>query len=205
MAFSRAWQFALGALAFLWSGPGNGMRPKAYGTLGLLMILAAALLLDPKMSYPGLWALLPSLGAALVLQSGSVQSGLGLLSARPMQALGRVSYSWYLWHWPVLLLGATLIDAHEPLKAAALVVASLAIAVVAHRLVESPMRHWQGLRARPAATLLAGTASIAVAWHGRAPLATRKPPQIMDEQINGRTPVHKDSRRSAGAVRGRLR
>jgi peptidoglycan/LPS O-acetylase OafA/YrhL len=163
MAFSRAWQFALGALAFLWSGPGNRMRPKVYGALGLLMILAAALLLDPKMSYPGLWALLPSLGAALVLQSGSVQSGLGLLSTRPMQALGRVSYSWYLWHWPVLLLGATLLDVHQPLGAALLVVTSLVIAVVAHRLVESPMRHWQWLRARPAATLLAGTAAIAIA------------------------------------------
>ena len=77
MAFSQAWQFALGAR---WSSccPDFRQRPKAIGALGLLMIVSSALLLDPKMSYPGLWALLPSLGAALVLHSGSGHSGLGM-------------------------------------------------------------------------------------------------------------------------------
>ena len=63
--------------------------------------------LSPTTPYPGSAALLPVLGAALVIGAGCAAPARGcgrVLELRPMQAIGRVSYSWYLWHWPILLV-----------------------------------------------------------------------------------------------------
>ena len=63
--------------------------------------------LSPTTLYPGIAALLPTLGAALVIGAGCAAPAQGcgrVLAISPMRAIGRISYSWYLWHWPVLLL-----------------------------------------------------------------------------------------------------
>lgn len=167
---SRAWQFSLGALTFLYLrkpnrpiGGGEGQSahaisgvahttPPWIGWLGLALIIGAALLLDENTQYPGLPALLPSLGAAAILAAGSPtkQSGVSkTLSWRPLQALGRVSYAWYLWHWPTLLLGGVLIGLSNPTHRVALVALSLALAVASYRFVESPLRRNPGLITRP--------------------------------------------------------
>ncbi|HEY3519458.1 MAG TPA: acyltransferase, partial [Rhodanobacteraceae bacterium] len=116
---SRAWQFALGALVFLGFGapdfqPGTQIPRRqnmlwVAGWAGLCLIVAAGVLLDERVPYPGFWAILPSMGAALVLASGGCGAIGGVdrfLALKPMQAIGRISYAWYLWHWPALLLGA---------------------------------------------------------------------------------------------------
>ncbi|MBS0430870.1 MAG: acyltransferase [Proteobacteria bacterium] len=180
---ARAWQFALGALVFLgfgapafdsgmpFSRKQNWLRAAAW--LGLAMIVAAALLLDNRVPYPGWWAWLPSAGAALVIAAGG-HGAIGgvdrLLSLRPMQAIGRVSYAWYLWHWPVLLLGAAVIDIADPWNRLGLVLLSLAIAALSFHFFESPLRRQRRLVARPrmavfaslALMLLAG--SVALRW-----------------------------------------
>lgn len=165
MVFSRGWQFALGALIFLHFDR-NGISDTAprfasiAGWLGLATILAASLILDSQSPYPGFWALLPSLGTAIVLAAGSAtHDSVGankLLAARPLQGIGRVSYAWYLWHWPTLLLGMTLLDARNPWHVVSLVLLSLAFAVFSYCLVESPLRRSRLLRTRPRTTLLAG-------------------------------------------------
>ena len=90
------------------SGAGCRCCPRrSPGWGGLALILLTCTQLGPATPYPGTAALLPVLGTALVIGGGCVTRGLGagrLLCRPAMRAIGRVSYSWYLWHWPVLLL-----------------------------------------------------------------------------------------------------
>ena len=174
---ARAWQFALGALVFLYARraaavvddtlvqtpPSSGAARIAYATgwLGLGAIIAASLWFGPDMPYPGVRAVLPSIGAAAILLAGSWLPAAGvarMLSVRPMQALGRVSYAWYLWHWPVLLLGAQWLERDTPVDRGALVLLSLALAVLSYRFVEAPIRRNPRLVARPGIMALGAVA-----------------------------------------------
>lgn len=136
---ARGWQFALGAGALLLARrPWRPGALRAAGVAGLLLILASAMLLKP--SSPGLWLLVPSAGAALVLAGGS-----RLLAQPALVWIGDRSYAWYLWHWPFLVLGAAA-GVRAPAGAALLVAASLAMAAASYALVERPL--WKGPRAR---------------------------------------------------------
>ncbi|WP_342777687.1 acyltransferase family protein [Pseudoluteimonas lycopersici] len=169
MVFSRAWQFALGGLVFLSMAriaepmPARLARIRsAGGWLGLAAILASALLLDAHTPYPGLWALLPSLGTAAVLAGAEGPRQVArVLALPPLQAIGRVSYAWYLWHWPILLLGLTLVDGDNPWQVAGLVAISLLLAFASSALIESPLRHARYLRARPWMVIVVGLALMA--------------------------------------------
>ena len=131
---SRAWQFALGAIVLLWTTQ-KGKNISSISSLhisqktslvfsiggwaGIVLILASAFILGPNKTYPGLWALMPSVGAALVLVAGSSDHSTSitkLLSVSPMQWVGRLSYSWYLWHWPMLILGGVFFINNEQLQ-----------------------------------------------------------------------------------------
>ncbi len=173
---ARAWEFALGSLVLLLTGAPNlpprrllRIRPSMQivaGWVGLAVIIASALVFDNSFAYPGYWASLPSVGTALVLLAGSGQTRNAanpLLSLRPMQAIGRISYSWYLWHWPVLLLGAELIDFDSVLNRALLVLLSLMIAAASYRFFEKPIRARHGLVARPRLAVFASIALMLVA------------------------------------------
>ncbi len=150
-----------------------GVNSALLGWFGIAMILGSALLIGPNMSYPGFWALLPSLGAWLVLLGcglGAKHGAGSLLSLPIMQQMGRASYSWYLWHWPILLLGRLLFPASGLVLDMLLVLTSLGIAVVALYVIEWPLRHHAGWLRYPrrsfvcviAVMLLA--ASCSVVW-----------------------------------------
>jgi len=185
----RAWQFSAGALIWLYFRvPGQGSvadqssgKVGAFlrwaGWLGLAMVAGAGLVFDAKMQYPGFYSLLPTVGAVFIIAAGSFESSSGVsrwLSWRPLQAIGRVSYSWYLWHWPVLLLGHALTGLDAPLYRAAWVVLSLVLAVLSYRYVESPIRHQQRwLRHRRAAiggalALMVVTNWLCIRWSNQA-------------------------------------
>ena len=108
------------------------------------------------------------LGTALVIGGGCVTGGMGpgrLLYRPVMRALGRVSYSWYLWHWPVLLLMPRLLGqpASLPAKLAATLV-SAGLAVITLYVVENPGRFAAAPRGSTKAGLaLAGLAITATA------------------------------------------
>ncbi|ATE53515.1 acyltransferase family protein [Actinosynnema pretiosum] len=133
----------------------------ASGWLGLAAVLAAAFLFTTAMQFPGWIALLPVLGTAALLAAGSGMGDGGvsaLLARQPLRYLGDISYSLYLWHWPVLVflmehLGVTHLPWEWTLAAAA---ASVALAAASTRLVETPMRHLS-----PRAAYTAGAAMIA--------------------------------------------
>ena len=147
---TRAWELAVGALLAL--SP-LVTRP-IVGWAGLAAILVAAFRYDDHTAYPGLYALLPVLGAAAVVAGGN-----RVLGAGPLTAVGRLSYGWYLWHWPVLIIGpAALGIAGTTVQKLALALAALGLAWLSLRLVEDPVRYSRVLRSRPRYGLALGAA-----------------------------------------------
>jgi peptidoglycan/LPS O-acetylase OafA/YrhL len=146
---ARAWEFALGGLAVLARRPAWPRFCAAFPVLGLSAIAVSASAFSDATVFPGWAALLPVGGAALVLTFDSVQGGIGwALNNPPMQFLGRLSYSWYLWHWPVLVLAERNwnLDLWGTLSAA---LGSLLLAALTHRLIENPIRFHPRLVQRP--------------------------------------------------------
>ena len=150
--FTRAWELGLGGLCVLLT-PWAARWPRAVGLaagwIGLAGILAASTLFDPLTPFPGLAALLPVGATALVILAGSSTLASGpevLLGRRSMQWGGDVSYSLYLWHWPVLVIAAEATT--HPLAPGIrvlLVLAAVAMAEGSRRLVEDPVRHARAL------------------------------------------------------------
>ncbi|MFN9729113.1 MAG: acyltransferase family protein [Pseudomonadota bacterium] len=140
----RAWQFATGAIVYLVGDtfvPRPGAWASALATAGMTAILGGALLIGDSTPYPGSAALAPTLGAAALLLAGPGGGGIvsRTLASRIPTAIGRISYSWYLWHWPALVLAAELAPADGRARAVA-VAASLVVAVIAFHCVEDPLR-----------------------------------------------------------------
>ena len=158
---TRAWQLAVGGLVALTAGQWRRLPPRAAaitGWAGLGLILLACTLLGPATLYPGTAALLPVLGAALVIGAGCAAPSQGcgrVLAVSPMRAIGRMSYSWYLWHWPVLVLAPPLLG--HPLGLAgrlATVLFSGGLAVLTLRFIENPLRFAAPLRRSAAGAVL---------------------------------------------------
>jgi peptidoglycan/LPS O-acetylase OafA/YrhL len=142
---ARAWEFLLGAVVSL----GLARAPSSPGAanlasgLGLALIASALVLLTDTAPFPGLMAVPACLGAALVLWSGQGRDPAvsAVLRAAPAVAIGRVSYSLYLWHWPLLVLAADV--AQGPLSGwqrIGLMLLALGLAALSWRFVEQPFR-----------------------------------------------------------------
>ncbi len=167
---TRAWQLAAGGMVALTAGKWRRLSPRAAavaGWAGLGFILLACTRLSTSTFYPGSAALLPVLGAVLVIGAGCAAPTQGcgrVLAVPPMRAVGRVSYSWYLWHWPVLVLAPALLG--HPLGLAgrlAAVAISGGLAVLTLRLIENPLRFAAPIRRSALASLALGGAATAVA------------------------------------------
>lgn len=165
---TRAWQLALGGLLAVsveWHErlPDRLLVP--VGWLGLGAIVTALVVIDPGTPYPGLAALLPSVGAAAVVLAGSRRGSVGaLLVLSPMRFLGRISYSLYLVHWPILVLPAASLAIGEelPLEVRfALALVSVAVAAASYRWIEQPFQHGRRLVLPPGRTLALAGATIA--------------------------------------------
>ena len=167
----RAWQFALGGLASLHfadgtsAGSGKAAPPmRLLGWAGLGLVVGSALALDSHTTYPGAWALLPTLGTLAVLTCGARAPQtpvIRLLSQPAMTTIGRISYSWYLWHWPILLLGAMVVPTPNGWLRLLLVMLSLLLARLSWRFVEAPIRRSATLARVPYRTILGALALMA--------------------------------------------
>jgi hypothetical protein len=138
------------------------------GWLGLGLILLSCNQIGATTPFPGTAALLPVLGTALVIGAGCAPAAWGcgrFLALSPMRAIGRVSYSWYLWHWPVLLLAPPLLGRPGlgPIDGLAALLVSLVLAVLTLRFVENPFRYATAVRRSAARSLALGGAATAVA------------------------------------------
>ena len=151
---ARAWEFGIGGLsAIAIRSPARRVAiPLAW--LGLAGLVLSTTWIDGGDHFPGWIALLPCLSASAVLVSGT---GLEwLLDSKPLQFLGTLSYSWYLWHWPLLVLAeAMLPDISVPVKVA-VAAAALGVAFVGHRLIENPIRFHPALTASSLRSLAVG-------------------------------------------------
>ena len=168
---SRGWELGAGALLAVAFPVVAGLSPRLRAGIqltGIGILVGAVATIDGGTPFPGWAAVLPVMATvALIAGSGPVGS---LLSARPLQAVGRLSYSWYLWHWPVLVLGATY-AADGRTARITLALGSLVPAVLTHHYVENPIRHSRALAASRARTL--GVVALMVAVALGAGLLTR--------------------------------
>ena len=158
---ARAWELALGALLAL-----GQERLLAFvnrwrlvlGWVGLAAIVAAAVAYSSTTPFPGYAALLPTLGAALVIAAGAGASAARasvawVLGTPPLRYIGDRSYAFYLWHWPVLVIAEQ--RAGHQLSVATnllLLLGAFALSVVSYRLVEQPIRTAAWARAPQALT-----------------------------------------------------
>jgi len=155
---TRAWEFAAGlALVLLpvqWLASAK-VRPILVVS-GLSFIGASTLLYSDATVFPGVAAVLPVVGAALVIYGGTSSGGNGHGSQRrkgPMIWLGDVSYSWYLWHWPLMVFAAAFWPASGSFPLVVAAVASLLPAWLSYRIIEQPLRATTKTRARPTLAL----------------------------------------------------
>ena len=135
--FTRAWEFAVGALAALL---GWKLAGPWWALMGALAILASAIWTQPGPNLPGFIVVGPVLGAAILLSSTNVLLLGRLLGCRQLVWLGDRSYSWYLFHWPFLVWAKALFPSAGTSAALGAVFASLAPAIVSYRFLEAPFR-----------------------------------------------------------------
>ncbi len=168
---ARAWELALGALVFLASTRLATMpAPVAAltGAGGLALIAGGAVVINTSTPFPGTAALLPAIGAALVITAG-LRRPLALpsraLATAPARWFGRISYSLYLWHWPILVLPVAALGEELPVVArVGLAATAVPIAAITTRFIEDPIRHGRLTGMRTNRTLaMAAVASIVVA------------------------------------------
>ncbi|MEY8016631.1 acyltransferase family protein [Mycobacterium sp. HUMS_12744610] len=166
---TRAWELAVGGLVALTAGQWRRLPAVAAaiaGCTGLGVIVLGCVLVGPATPYPGTAALLPVLGAALVIGAGCAAPAQGVgrvLAVRPMRAIGRVSYSWYLWHWPLLQVVPPSAIAGSPEQRLTAVLVSLGLAFLTLRFIENPLRFAPALRRSANRSLAVGGAATAIA------------------------------------------
>ena len=182
MAPTRVWELFAGALLPLGAFPAIRSRTlrEALAWLGLGLIVYAVYAFTSSTRFPGINALFPVVGAVLLIQFARDTSAGWLLSRKPMVFIGLISYSLYLWHWPIIVFSEYyLVRKLSGWGTAAAVAASLVVAALSWRYVEQPFRV-KGLITRRrifqgAAAMMAGMAVVSVAglvsngWAGRFP------------------------------------
>ena len=167
--FTRAWELALGCLVAVvgphWRRIGD-MSSRILGWVGVAGIIASCFVFSSSTAYPGAAALLPTVSTALVIVAGfRVPSGGAewLLGRWALLELGALSYSLYLWHFPVLLLPEQ--QAGHALSIGNrlwLVLVAVVLAYATYRLVENPFRHNSSLTKSRRASLSMGAVLIAL-------------------------------------------
>jgi len=190
----RAWEIGIGALLALCHASTDRLTGPTIWLIalaGIVSILLAAVQYDARTPFPGLAALLPCLGTAALLACRSGSNPIQHALAWPaLVQLGRVSYSWYLWHWPILVLARHYaIRELTERERLGLVLLSLMVAAASWRWIERPFRG-QGAKfdrsdmfraALGAGVLLAGL-GLAMVWSGGWPARYPQPAlQLLDQ------------------------
>jgi len=138
---TRAWEMLVGAMVFLFAPKAILIRVSmVLEATGLLMIIAAVSVFDSQTPWPGYSALVPVVGAALVLiaqRRNSVFTGTALA-----QWVGDRSYSIYLWHWPMVVALVYINALANPAFVVGGVLMTLSLAELSFRLIETPARTW---------------------------------------------------------------
>jgi peptidoglycan/LPS O-acetylase OafA/YrhL len=187
---TRAWQLAAGGLLALWTGAPARVAARlrtacsraltGLGWVALGVLAFDALTLNSSVvAYPGVAALAPTVAAVVLIASGAAKWGPGvLLRTPPLRFVGKISYSLYLWHWPILLLGGAALNGPDalsptmlgapqvlqPVQALALAALAIPVAFASWAFVEEPFRRGRISLPSPRRLVTAGVgAMLAVA------------------------------------------
>ena len=203
LPFTRFWELSAGGLLALGIVPGT-VRPvirNALSAVGLGLIVLSALLIDSKMPFPGVLALPACMGAFMVILAGrDGDTVIGkLLSLRPIVFLGTISYSLYLWSWPITVFQRNyaflMSGLSEPVNKLVIFGVSLLVASLSWKFIEMPFR--VGARhptsSRFVKTAAIGTATViamgAICW-----LASGFPARYSAREIQAATHMNYDGR-----------
>lgn len=161
----RAWELLAGSLLALGALPRPRTRAinEALGAVGLALIVWSAVSFTRFTDFPGWAALAPCAGALLFIHSSEMRQSVAarLLSIVPLVFLGRISYSLYLWHWPLfVLLKQQRAAALTTAEATACVMASIVAAALSWKFVEQPFRGAGSKISRPQAFAFAGSVFV---------------------------------------------
>ena len=193
---TRAWELGAGALlsvasrALLRLPRGLGV---AMSLAGVTMIVASGLVFDHATPFPGYAVALPVVGAALAVAGGMSAPGEGaevVLRLAPFQWVGKLSYSLYLWHWPILVIAKEHLGADPPLgETLLLCLLALALAAATFWAVEHPVRDSTWLKRRsPLLSILLGVCLVGASlgaitglsvWLAPPPASVQPPPPVV--------------------------
>ena len=154
---TRIWELGIGALLALSAvrvGRLPGVLRAIGGWVGIALIAYATLSFDGSTTWPGVNALVPTVGAALMIASGitpAAYSPQRLLSVRPMVWIGGLSYSIYLWHWPMLVAAQAKYPDLRLRWTVLLMILSIVPAWLCHKLIENPIRFGAPFKPTPRA------------------------------------------------------
>jgi peptidoglycan/LPS O-acetylase OafA/YrhL len=186
MPYTRAWELLLGTIVSVGYFPRlrNAVLRNAATILGIAMIGYSTLRFTPQTPFPGFYALIPCVGSALIIGAGEVGSSVvsKVLSLRPIVFVGLISYSLYLWHWPIIVLNDlgfsvnlsgvvpnkwALVLLSPTGKKALEILLSFALATLSWRFVERPFRAYpRRIDRRPLFALSAAVASVLILFSG---------------------------------------
>jgi peptidoglycan/LPS O-acetylase OafA/YrhL len=184
----RAWELLAGAMLAV--APRTGWRLTSTGAqvvslAGSALILLAVFCYDKSTPFPGAAALLPTLGVvALIWANGHRQTLVGgLLASRLLVGLGLISYSWYLWHWPVFVFASyASVDEPGPFDISGLILLSLVLGYLSWRFVETPLRERRLLAERRQILLAAACGVLVLGLAGQTLRWTDGLPARLPEQ-----------------------
>lgn len=140
---TRAWELLLGSVIALGliPTPARTWQRESASTIGLLAIAAAVVCFGEKTPFPGYAALLPCVGAALIIWAGGTTLVARGLSFAPIVFVGLISYSLYLWHWPLIVFAKLLlVQPFTPMQQLTLIAVATALSILTWRFVETPFR-----------------------------------------------------------------
>lgn len=176
-SLTRFWELGLGALAAIalpmFIQKMHAVIGVALTYTGLVMVVAAALMFTEQTPFPGFAALLPVVGSALVMVGGyrgrhAYSRALFPLTNKVSVYLGNISYSLYLWHFPLVVLGLAFLPAGA-LYYAVVLGGTLGLSILTYHFVENPVRKsswpepWAEKREGFTRVLVAGAAAVCIA------------------------------------------
>ena len=182
---TRAWQLGAGGLVAVAAGSMDRLPRAIRATAGQLLafagwgalaaLITAAFAIDSVATpYPGMAAIVPTIAGVLLIVSGQERTGPGLLlRLAPVRFLGKISYSLYLWHWPILILGGIWLvgplDTMSTPQALGLAALAVPVSAASWLLIEEPFRRGRVPLPRPSRVVgvgLAAMLAVAVAGSG---------------------------------------
>jgi peptidoglycan/LPS O-acetylase OafA/YrhL len=203
---TRSWELAAGSLLAMnvLRRPSNDMTCELLTIVGLGLILGSIYEIDQTMAFPGWVAIIPVFGAFLVILCGNGTRAGAVLGWGPIRWIGLISYSVYLWHWPIIVFSYDAGLINSTLSKWLVVFTSIIIGFFSWRYIESPFRNRMRM---PVRYIIVGsmfgmtiisTFAVVIAMTDGWPSRFSEEKNRFDEAVNDISPARKNCHRSSG-------